>query len=121
MTGIFEGEGQSLTKASLKVLKPDDVKRGKIRLKVDSVFYNWDVKNEQTPGQFTVPNYSDDEPTQRGEDPKLLDHPYLANRFITTPRVAHLDVDDDKDLGGFDIDNDEGVTVYDVYGLLADV
>ena len=111
------------------MLKPSEVEERKIQLEVDKIWYSFDVEDEKTPGYFTVCNYpdpsdSDDpddaSPPPRSKDAKLLDHPYLANRFITNPPISEVDVDEDKSVGGFDVKNDGGVTVHDVYSEMTD-
>ena len=46
---------------------------------------------------------------------KMLDHPYLANRFLTSPLVDMVDLDADNGKILRKLSNKEGVTVHDVY------
>lgn len=107
-----------LQEPTLRVWSRADVKQKKTCLEIDKAWYTYDVEDEDAPGQFTVFDYADDAPERSGPAPRLLDHPYLANRFFSTPRISVIDVDDGKVGLAMPICNEKGVLVLDVYFYL---
>lgn len=112
---IFEGQ-------LVKVLDSAAVERGKIHLSIEILDASFRVTDVHTPGCFVMYNYRiaapDSSQGQADREPKLvkvLDHPYLANRFLTYPRVSHIELQDEEYCFQSSANNGEGVTISDAY------
>ena len=75
---------------------------------------------------FTVSNYDDD--IEDGDydyhfdpelEPRVLEHPFLANRILTTPVVSTIRLDDYRLGFKSTVGNPNGITVHDVHATLA--
>lgn len=79
--------------------------------------YDW---REDVPEAFKVCNYSiDDDGGDLKENPNLFEHPFVSRRFIITPIMSEMSLDDGKINLERVVTNPFGITVYDVYISLA--
>lgn len=116
-TAVLEGQ-------RIEVLDPATVKRESVCLAVKAPDCSFRVEDTHTSGcsvtydrPLDASHNSKDQGGAGRKHVNIIDHPYLANRYLTHPRVSYIEIYDDE--YGFLLvkaDNYDGVTVHDVYG-----
>jgi hypothetical protein len=107
LAGTFDGGNVATVKSAA------DLKRaGQCLALAEPVSYSYESRK---PGHFAIFELDHKKELGKAWQQKMLDHPYLANRFLTSPLVDMVDLDADNGKILRRLSNKEGVTVYDVY------